>query len=161
MQQLDIPGYKYFIDLGVPRSVEQSIERIPGVLVYNIDNIKNKTSEALSKRISAIPQVEAIVAESVEELKSWTREMGASPVIKKFKDALEQIRREELARYLKDLDDVETDKIDKITKSILQKIIKLPVIQLKAACKRGDAENLIEGLNELFDLERERQAKTK
>jgi glutamyl-tRNA reductase len=34
--------------------------------------------------------------------------------------------------------------------------MKLPVLQLKAACKRGNAESLVEVLNELFDLERKK-----
>jgi glutamyl-tRNA reductase len=40
---------------------------------------------------------------------------------------------------------------------MMQKIIKLPVLQLKAACKRGEAETLIDVLNNLFDLEKENQ----
>ena len=36
----------------------------------------------------------------------------------------------------------------------MQKIIKLPVLQLKAACQRGEAETLVDVLNELFDLEK-------
>jgi glutamyl-tRNA reductase len=37
----------------------------------------------------------------------------------------------------------------------MQKVIKLPVLQLKAACRRGDAETLIDVLNDLFNLEKE------
>lgn len=155
IQSMGIPGYKYFIDLGIPRSIEQSIENIPGALLYNIDNIKSKTTEALKKRLAAIPQVEAIIEKEMDGFRSWSTEMEASPTIKKFKDALESIRKAEISRHLKDLDERESEKVDKITKSILQKIIKLPVLQLKAACKRGDAENLIDVLNELFDLEKQ------
>jgi glutamyl-tRNA reductase len=158
---LVIPGYKYFIDLGVPRSIEQTIENEPGVLLYNIDNIKSKTTEALKKRLAAIPDVKTIISESITEFKSWSKEMEFSPTIKKFKDALEKIRMDEIARHMKDLDEKESDKVDKITKSILQKIIKLPVLHLKAACKRGDAENLIGVLNELFDLEKDSASKAK
>jgi glutamyl-tRNA reductase len=38
---------------------------------------------------------------------------------------------------------------------MMQKIIKLPVLQLKAACKRGEAETLIDVLNDLFNLEKQ------
>ena len=38
---------------------------------------------------------------------------------------------------------------------IVQKIMKLPVLNLKAACKRGDADQLVDVINELFDLERQ------
>ncbi|CAN5299128.1 hypothetical protein BH23BAC1_BH23BAC1_43920 [soil metagenome] len=36
---------------------------------------------------------------------------------------------------------------------MIQKLIKLPVLQLKAACKKGEATNLAGVLNELFNLE--------
>lgn len=155
VSSMEIPGYKYFIDLGIPRSVEQTVENIPGAALYNIDNIKSKTTEALEKRLAAIPHVEEIIEEALDGFLSWSKEMEASPTIKKFKDALENIRKAEIARHLKDLNERESEMVDKITKGILQKIIKLPVLQLKAACRRGDAENLIDVLNELFDLEKQ------
>ena len=37
---------------------------------------------------------------------------------------------------------------------MIQKVIKLPVLELKAACQRGDSENLVEVLNDLFNLEK-------
>jgi glutamyl-tRNA reductase len=37
----------------------------------------------------------------------------------------------------------------------MQKIMKSPVLQLKAACKRGEADTLIDVLTDLFDLEKQ------
>ena len=37
---------------------------------------------------------------------------------------------------------------------MVQKIIKLPVLELKAACQRDQAETLVDVLNNLFDLEK-------
>ena len=147
--------YKYFIDLSVPRSVEEGVENIPSALVYHIDDIKSKVDEALGKRLAAIPQVEAIIEEALTDLKSWAQEMEVSPTIKKLKNTLEQIRQEEMARHLKNLSTEETQRLEAVTKGMMQKIIKLPVLQLKAACKRGEAETLIDVLNDLFDLERQ------
>lgn len=155
VKKLNILSYKYFIDISVPRSVEAKVEDIPGVLVYHIDNIRNRATEALNKRIEAIPEVKGIIAESIIEFNDWSREMVVSPTINKLKNALEQIRQEELTRYLKQLTEEESKKVDVITKNIMQKIIKLPVLQLKAACKRGEAETLIDVLNDLFNLEKE------
>jgi glutamyl-tRNA reductase len=155
VKQLNILSFKYFIDISVPRSIESKVEEIPGVLVYNIDNIKNRASEALEKRIQSIPKVKDIIAESIIEFNDWSKEMAVSPIINKLKNALEQIRQEELARYMKHLNEDESKKIEAITKNIMQKIIKLPVLQLKAACKRGEADTLIDVLNELFDLEKQ------
>ena len=147
--------YKYFIDLSVPRSVDAAVEQIPGVLVYNIDHIRNRADEALNRRVESIPQVEAIINQAVLEFGDWSKEMMVSPTINKLKNALEQIRREEIGRYAKSVSPDEAEKIEKITRGIMQKIIKLPVLQLKAACKRGEAETLIDVLNDLFNLEQQ------
>ncbi|MBF9253198.1 glutamyl-tRNA reductase [Pontibacter sp. 172403-2] len=153
IQRLNVLTFKFFIDLSVPRSVEAEAESIPGVLVYNIDSIQSKASEALQRRISAIPRVKEIIAESIEQFNDWSKEMMVSPTIHKLKNALETIRQEEIARYVKKLGPQEAKLVESITKSMMQKVIKLPVLQLKAACKRGEAETLIDLLNDLFDLE--------
>jgi glutamyl-tRNA reductase len=155
LKTVSVLTYKYFIDLSVPRSVDPAIEQIPGVLLYNIDHIRNRADEALNRRVASIPQVEGIIAQAVVEFGDWSKEMMVSPTINKLKNALEQIRREEVGRYMKSMTAEESDKIDKITRGIMQKIIKLPVLQLKAACKRGEAETLIDVLNDLFNLEQQ------
>jgi glutamyl-tRNA reductase len=153
LERLGASGLKCFFDLSVPRSVSPDVEELPQALVYNVDDINNRTSQALERRKAAIPQVEAIMHEALGELDEWAQSMVYSPTIQKLKQALEQIRQEEMARYMKQLSDEEAGKVDKITRSMMQKIIKLPVLQIKAACKRGEAETLIDVLNNLFNLE--------
>lgn len=150
-----INDYQYFIDLSVPRSVEQGIEEINGVLLYNIDNIQTRAEEALRKRHASIPEVEKIVSEAIIDFEDWSKDLRVNPTINKLKNALEQIRKEEIARHLKDHSGDEAVMVERLTKSIMQKVIKLPVIQLKAACRRGEAETLIDVLNDLFNLEKE------
>ncbi|EIM74483.1 glutamyl-tRNA reductase [Nitritalea halalkaliphila LW7] len=154
VKSFEIPSYKLFVDLSVPRSVETSVEDIPGVVLYNVDNIRSKTTENLEKRIASIPRVEEIIAESITEFFDWKKEMLVSPTINKFKSALEAIRQEELSRFMKQLNDKERAIVEKVTKSMMQKILKVPVVQLKAACKRDEADTLISTLSDLFDLER-------
>lgn len=154
VKQFDIQSYKLLVDLSVPRSIETSVEDVPGVVLYNVDNIRSKASEALEKRLSAIPKVEEIIEESIEDFYGWKKEMMVSPTINKLKQSLEQIRQEELSRYLKNVDEKEYVLIDKITKSMMQKILKVPVVQLRAACKRDEAEEMIEIITDLFDLEK-------
>jgi glutamyl-tRNA reductase len=79
--------------------------------------------------------------------------MLVSPTIQKLKNALEQIRQEEMGRFQKKMSPEEARRMDEVTKSLMQKIMKQPVLQLKAACKRGEADQLIDVLTDLFDLE--------
>ena len=146
---------KYLIDLSVPNSIATDIEEVTGVVAYDLDTIQRRANEALQRRMEAIPQVLSIISDAIGEFNNWSQEMIVSPTIQKLKGALEQIRKEEMARFVKDLSAEEVEKMDKITSSMMQKIIKLPVIQLKAACKRGEAETLIDVLNDLFNLEKQ------
>jgi glutamyl-tRNA reductase len=146
---------KLFVDLAVPRSMDSELDTIDGIILYNVDQIEEQTSGIIERRRAAITEVELILDETIEELKNWSLEMEVSPTIKKLKKALEEIRKEEIARYVGKVTEVEQDLIDKVTKSIVQKVIKLPVLQLKAACKRGEAETLVEVLNDLFNLEKD------
>lgn len=155
VDEATVHGHKYLIDVSVPRSIDPSVEEVAGVLVYNIDDIQNKANETLSKRLAAIPAVEKIIEEAYVGFGQWAQEMEVSPTIQRLKNALERIRQEEIARHLKNLDDAEAARVEKITKGMMQKIIKLPVLQLKAACQRGEAETLIDVLNDLFDLEKQ------
>ncbi len=155
LSEVSILRHKFFFDLSVPRSIANNIEEIPGVLLYNIDSIRQKANDTLEERKKAIPAVEKIIEDSIEELNSWSKEMEVSPTIHKLKNALEEIRQNELARHLKKMNEKEAELMDTVTKGMMQKIIKLPVLQLKAACQRGEAETLIDVLNDLFDLERQ------
>ncbi|MDX2303020.1 MAG: glutamyl-tRNA reductase [Microscillaceae bacterium] len=153
-------SFKYFVDLAMPRSIEPEIEELPGVILYNIDQINNKAGEALQKRLAAIPDVKAILQHTLQDFHEWSKEMEISPILQKLKNALEQIRQEEISRYSKNLSEIEAQKLDKITRSMMQKIIKLPALQLKAACRRGEAETLIDVLNDLFNLEKQSEQVT-
>jgi len=159
VESFKIPSFKVFIDLSVPRSIETSLEELAGVVLYNVDNIRSKATAALQNRLDAIPSVEAILEESIEEFGAWQKEMVVSPTIQKLKQSLEQIRQEELGRYLKNVDEKEFVLIDKITKSMMQKILKVPVVQLRAACQRDEAAEMIELITDLFDLEKSKNEK--
>lgn len=155
MEKIGILTFKYFIDLSVPRSVEDNVEEVAGALVYNVDSLRERADEALRIRLASIPDVERIIDEAIVGFNDWSREMVVSPTINKLKNSLEQIRKEEIARHLKNLSPEESERIEKITMGIVQKIMKSPVLNLKAACKRGDADQLVDVITELFDLEKQ------
>jgi len=147
-------GPKFIIDLSVPRSVSAEVSEVPGVILYDIDEIKSRTDEVLKKRLASVPDVQAIIASDLASFLDWSRELTISPTIQKLKDALEQIRMEEMSKFIKGAAPQEVEMMDKVTKSMVNKIMKLPVLQLKAACKRGEQESLIDVLNDLFDLDK-------
>jgi glutamyl-tRNA reductase len=153
LEEKKLLTHKYFIDLSIPRSIDPSVDEVAGAIVYNLDDIEEKTNEAVEKRRAAVPRVRAIIEESIAEFDEWSKEMVVSPTIQKLKNALEQIRKEELSRFVKNTKPEEAERLEEMSKSLMQKIIKYPVLHLKAACKRGDAESISEVLRDLFNLD--------
>jgi glutamyl-tRNA reductase len=154
LSDLKILSHKFFIDLSMPRSIDPAVEELAGANLYNLDHIEEKTNEAVKRRRASIPHVQAIIEESIAEFEDWSRETIVSPTIQKLKNTLEQIRKEELARYLKNVRPEEAEKLEEMSRSLMQKILKYPVLHLKAACKRGDAESLSDILHDLFNLDK-------
>lgn len=154
-------GSQFVIDLAVPRSVAPEVDELSHVVRYTIDDIHTRTNEALARRQEAMTEVHQIIEEEIHSFLEWRQELSLSPTIHRLKDALEHIRKEELSKFLKNASEEEARLLDSVTRSIMNKIIKMPVLQLKAACKRGEAEDLIGLVHDLFDLEKQKITKKK
>lgn len=148
---------QFIIDLGVPRTVDKAVESLPQLVLYNIDDIHARTQEVLRKRQAAIPAVKTIIEEELHTFLEWRTQLSISPIIHRFKETLERIRKEELARFLKNATPSESELLEEATRSMVNKILRLPVLQLKEACRRGDPDGLIDVINELFNLEAVKQ----
>ena len=146
---------KLLIDLSVPRSISENVIEHPGVQLFNVDQLSEQTLKARQTRESAIPRVEAIIEEVILEFVQWKEEMEVSPTIKKLKEALNTIRKQELARHDGKVSDEEMNLLEVVTKNMIQKVINLPVVKLKAACKRGEANTLVDSIYDLFNLEKD------
>lgn len=145
--------HKLLIDLSVPRSISQDVEDLEGISLYNVDQLSSRTEKARKIRTASIPDAKAIIKESIADFTTWKDEMEVSPTIQKLKKTLDEIRKQELARHTGKVSEDEMALLEVVTKNMIQKVIKLPVLQLKAACKRGESENLVGVLNDLFNLE--------
>ena len=100
-----------------------------------------------------MPQVRAIISESVADFGDWSREMLVSPLIQRMKAGLEQLRQQELDRFQKKATPAEVKLLDEATRALMQKVLKQHVLHLKAACRRDEAEQLLPLLTDIFDLE--------
>ncbi|MEZ4685073.1 MAG: hypothetical protein R3B47_03140 [Bacteroidia bacterium] len=135
------------------RAIDPAVDALPHVVRFGVDDIRNRTEAAMQRRREAIPQVEAIIEEELLGFEDWSRQLSISPTIHKLKAALEEIRKEQMARFLKRASEEEAQLVDEVTRSMMNKLIRMPVLQLKDACKRGKEEELIDLIHDLFNLE--------
>jgi glutamyl-tRNA reductase len=145
---------KYFIDLAVPRSIQEGIEEMSGVFLYNIDDLQIRRNVQIEQRLSAVPTVRKIIAESMADFMNWVQTLIILPQIRELKNTLERMRKEVLTCYAKEINGHENQIVEKITSSLVQKIVKTSVMNLKAACKHSETPKVIETLHDIFDLDK-------
>lgn len=113
---LQTGGSKLFIDFGVPRNFNPSLKENPNVALYDLDDIKKITYDALLKRYDEIPQARKIVNEELDWFMVWLRNRKVAPVIEAYWNNLEEIKDDELKWLLPKLDNS-----DEHTKELLQR----------------------------------------
>ena len=146
------PGLPLVIlDIAMPRNVEPSIREIPGVHLYNIDDLNDIAEGHRLERETEVQAVERIIGEEVALLMKWWQSYNARPVIKSLMKRAEQIRSEQYSRSVRKLPaltQAERQAIDLLTRSIVDKILRAPIMFLKS----GEGAVGSEVISRLFGL---------
>lgn len=146
------------IDIAVPRDVAPSVSQINNVYLYNIDHITQISNINLNQRSEEIENAVIIIATEVSRFTSWWQSFEVRPLVSALMKKAEDIRSAQLKKTLKKLNhlsDEERDNLEAMTKSIVTKILKDPIYCLKE--NKGYNENYADMINELFQLDMDRQ----
>lgn len=140
------------IDIAVPRDVDPAVRELPGVHLFDIDDLRSVARENLNARRAEIQRVEAIVEEEVARFFEWHRSLQVVPTIAALRKRAEVIRRAELERTLPRLNvgDDERQRIEAMTQAIVKRLLHDPILRLK---READGERYVPAVRELFHLE--------
>jgi len=133
----------FFIDIAVPRDIDPEINNIDNVYLFDIDELKEVVEENRAERQKEAVKAERIIESEVIKFNSWMKSLDIIPIIKRLQEKAEIVRQRELRRTLKKLkglDSKETEAIEKLSTSLVNKILHDPIIFLKngAAEKKRD-----------------------
>jgi glutamyl-tRNA reductase len=140
------------VDLAVPRDVEPSAAAVSGVRVHDIDAVQHMVSRNLAMRRREAQVAGAIVRRETTRFAAWRRELVAAPVVGSVWRQAEQLRREELARVADALSAEERDRLERLSTSLVSKLLHGPCERLRAACGQPDGAAHIESFRMLFDV---------
>ena len=145
-----------FIDIAVPRNVDPAVGKLPGVQLYDMDDLQIELEGSLTERQAEIPLVENIIAAETSAFEVWLKEREALPVIRALRRKAEAIRRQELERTLRhipDIDPATREHIQHLSKSLVNKLLHIPTTRLRSEAGNGRADQFTAALRELFDLQ--------
>lgn len=146
----------YFVDIAVPRDIEESIGDLPGVYLFDIDQLQTVVDANLSQRQAAVPNVEAIVTQETARFKEWLQSRQVLPVLVELRQKTKEIARREIRRHESRLDEMTVDDqefVTQIVHRIVNKILHEPTVRLKAAAAEGNGLEYAQTIRDLFALE--------
>ena len=143
-----------FIDIAVPRDIDEKAKDLPNVYIYNIDDLNHICRQNRCKRLAEVDRAKTILAEELERFYRWWQSLRNRPVIQALYQKADSIRRqqyEETLKTLPPLDDRSLGHLDAMTQAIVNKLLHTVVDKLKlGAVAQNDLD---ETVRDLFNLE--------
>ncbi len=147
------------IDIALPRDIEPTVAELPGVHLYNLDDLQLVVDEGIRLRLEEAEQVKLIVVQEAEAFERWFRSLGVVDTISDLRHRVDVLREMELARTLQQLEpglsERESAAIRELTTRLVNKILHKPTRRLKDAAVNGQGHIYAEAVRYLFDLDEE------
>jgi len=140
------------VDLAVPRDVEPSAAALPGVTAYDIDAVQGLVNRNLAMRRREADRAADMLRGELARFAAWRRELSVAPVVGSVWREAERMRREELARVAGALTPAEQERLDRLTASLVGKLLHGPCERLRAACAEPDGGAHVESFRMLFGV---------
>jgi glutamyl-tRNA reductase len=144
------------MDIAIPRDIDSESKKIDYVFYHDIDSLNIIVDQNLTKRKGEIPKVEKIIEEELDAFFEWYNSLEAAPTIKTLRDYFESVRAEEVERNINKFSEVDKEKLEIITKRIINKILHQPTIELRkisdSDLRAEDTAAKISIIRDLFGL---------
>ncbi len=144
-----------FIDIAVPRDIHPEVGKLPGISLYDIDDLQHVVQKNLDERKKEAVKAQKIVEEEVEEFLRWFESLKVIPTIVSLQEKANEIKEKELEKTFRKLGKV-TEKEEKIigslANSIINKFLYEPIINLKEYAPLEKGPVYSEAIEQLFNL---------
>lgn len=146
----------FLIDLAVPRDIESSANKLANIYLYDIDDLRDIVDANLKERERVAEKINVWINEEVYNFYQWVNTLGVIPLIAALREKSLLIQEEtmkSIENKLPDLSEKEIAVIRKHTKSIVNQMLKNPIIRVKELAAEPDAEYMIQFFKKIFDIE--------
>lgn len=148
------------VDISVPRNVDPEIATIDGITLKHTDDLAELVNKNLEERKRVALEADDLIFECLDEFTAWQKARAVVPTITELKERVETIRQAQLqgagSVEYKALSREEIARMEEISQAIVNQILHLPMVNLKAAASTSDLQALArqaETLRNLFNLD--------
>jgi glutamyl-tRNA reductase len=151
-------GEKLVIDIAVPRNVDPRVAELPGIRLFNTDDLAGASGFSHEAQKQVLQQAQAILEEECVGFHQWRTSLSAVPTITRLREKVESIRQAELAANAAQCADPQA--LDILSRNLIQKILHDPTVRLKNPSNADDLSQQVSVLTHLFNIEADPQTAT-
>jgi glutamyl-tRNA reductase len=147
------------IDIANPRDIEESVVELENVELCNIDNLRVISEKTLKMRKEEAKKAEAIIQEEIKLLNLQYKRQRADLLLADLYRQVYDVRIRERQKAVNKLcayhtiGEIETEVLDDLTHSIVNKILAEPTKVLRQAAELGN-EEFLDVVSRVFCLEK-------
>lgn len=145
-----------FIDIAVPRDVDPRVGETAGAMVYNIDDLEQVVDTNIKERAQEAVKAQAIIEEEIAAFKEKMRYLSCRPIITSLMEKAELMRQRELKKAYTKMPDLNAEErrwIERMSKRIVRKVLRDPVLKIQEYAGTESERNYTEAVRKLFKLE--------
>jgi len=143
----------FFLDLAVPRDIENNVSELANVHLYNIDDLQTMTDKGMHERRNAAQQAEQLVDYELENYIRWHRSLQAKDIICHYRDQMQTVAQQELKRAMQKLETghCQHTVLSEFSERLVNKLTHAPSVGLRQVAWDGRVE-LLDLAKYLFNL---------
>lgn len=154
----------FMVDIAVPRDLDPEMEKLESVFLYDIDDLQGIVDANKEERLKEAEKIGLMIEEEIVVFKAWMETLGVVPLISSLREKSLQIQSEtmeSIERKIPTLTEREKKVISKHTKSIINQLLKNPILIAKELAGEPDAAEKLELFARIFDLDLAHEMETR
>lgn len=143
------------IDIAVPRDIDPAVRGLPGITLFDMDDLQQTAARNLSGREAEASKARTLIEQEMERFARWFGSLEVLPTIAALRERADDIVAQVLRENDQRWDSVSADdrrRVELMARAVVSRLLHEPTLRLKET--EGDrAYVYVDALRELFGLD--------
>jgi glutamyl-tRNA reductase len=144
------------IDIAVPRDIDSAVRDLPGVTLYDMDDLEREVARNMSVRAAEAERARALVDRDVERFEAWLTSLEVLPTIRGLRERADEIVSQVLAENAprwESLSGADRDRLGAMSRALVARLFHEPTMKLRDGAEDEASYIHVAVLRELFGLD--------
>jgi glutamyl-tRNA reductase len=144
------------IDIAVPRDVDPRVRELPGITLFDIDDLQRAVERDRSGRQAEVARARAVVEQEAARFDAWVARLDVVPTVAALRRRGEEVARQvvdENAARWESLSAADRRRVEALARAIVSRMLHEPTMRLKREAEGDGGYAHVQALRELFGLD--------